>query len=288
MKRSTGCARSASLCSAAALALAAFFALFLTGCVSGGGGASAIPRLPDGPAMNLARGLYERAGSLHTLAARGGATYAEGRRRNYVKFEIVMSKPKFLFTAFDPAGRPAFRLAFDGEEIFGLNYGSREYIRGLGNVEQFGAFLPLDISPEQLLAIVSGGQIQPAAAGAGDFDGRATELLVRPVAEPDDEEHLWRVKVLGELAQDPQKAVLESAAYGPARKPLMTFRYNAVKPVPREDLGGRPEPFPHSIEAEWLEKSLRLSYDEVRLGLALSDDLFSLERPQGFQLIQLP
>lgn len=287
MKKSNSCARNANLHSPGLLiALALFLAGLLSGCVSSQTALQA-PRTADGPAMNLARGLYERADSLQSLAARGGATYTEGQRRNYVKFEIVMMKPKFRFTAFDPAGRPAFRLAFDGQEIYGLMYGSREYISGPGNVEKFGAFLPLDISPEQLLGIISGGQVQPAAA-AGDFDGRSTELLVEPVDMPNDEDHLWRVKVLGELSQDPRDAILETAAYGPARKPLISFRYSAVKPVPREDVGGRPEPFPHFIEAEWLgRKSLRLTYDEVRLGLPVTDDLFKLERPEGFELIHL-
>lgn len=283
MKKSIACAKKNKF---AWLRLLAALPLMVTlaGCVSGG--RRVIPETTaDGPAMRLAQGLYERADSLQTLAARGGATYTEGRRRNYVKFEMVMSKPKFRFTAFDPAGRPAFTLAFDGREIYGLNYGSREYISGVGNVEKFGAFLPLDISPEQLLGIVSGGQLRPAAAGAWEFDGQATELAVVPA---DDEDQLWRVKVLGEVSQDPRNAVLESAAYGPALKPLMSFRYSAVKPVPREDMGGRPEPFPHFIEAQWAdEKSLRLSYDEIRLGLPVTDDLFTLIRPEGFELIQL-
>jgi hypothetical protein len=272
------------------LTVLAMLALLLAGCVAGGG-TNVIPRTADGPAMKLAMGLYERSNSLQTLAARGGAMYSEGNQRNYVKFEMVMKKPKFRFTAFDPAGRPAFRLAFDGAEIYGIMFGSREYIAGYGPVETLGRFLPLDIAPEQLLGMMSGSLwlYPPVAAGAGEFDGRATELLVA-LSDMDSEDELSRVKILGNIDQNPQNAVLESAAYGPARKPLGTVRYNAVKSVPREDLSGLAEPFPHSIEARWddrEQKSLRVTYNEVRLGLSVADDLFKLERPEGFELIQL-
>lgn len=286
MKRSTGCNKGLWLLSFLCLPLVA-----LAGCASGG--KETVLRTPNGPAMALASALYERGASLETLAARGGATYSEGQQRHYFKFEALLKKPgQLLFTALDPAGRPAFRLASDGQTLRGIVYGSNQYFSGPATAENFGRFLPLGLSPEELTTLLTGSLVRPVAAGAGNFDGRATELLVVPSGGTDDESQLWRLKVSGEVNQNPQTAALESAAFGPARRPQMALKYANIKNVTREDLGGRLEPFPHSIEAQWggvsgKPKNLRVTYNEIRLGLPLDEDLFSIPRPENFQLIEL-
>ncbi|UQZ88482.1 hypothetical protein C4J81_04390 [Deltaproteobacteria bacterium Smac51] len=273
-----------------ALFLSAVF--ILTGCVSSGGGsrAESVLRQPDGPAMNLASGLYERGQSLTTLAARGGATYTSGNKRHYFKFEIAAMKPdRVLLTAFDPVGRPAFRLATDGLNMTGVMYGSNQYVSGPATAENFSRFIPLGIEPDQLVALMTGAQVRPAAAGATELGG-STELLVVPYGAEDDGRSLWRIKVAGGVNQDPFSAVVESAAFGPARRPEIAIRYGAVKNVSREDLGGRQEPFPHSVEVQWTEsgqKALRVTYEEVRLGVPVGGDLFSLSRPNNFELVNL-
>lgn len=271
-------------------------ALLLHGCLLTGGGGSSrrsaeILRSPDGPAMAMAAGLYQRGESLRTLAVRGGVSYSVGSRRHYFKFEAAAMKPgRILFTAFDPAGRPAFRLASDGELITGIIYGERQFAIGPATAENFEKILPLSIAPDQLIALMSGSQVRPAAAGARQ-SGSSTELVIQPAGGPADDDRLWRVRLDGGLDQNPATAVVQSADFGPARRPEVSIRYLSVKDVPREDLGGRPEPFPHSVEVDWTDpkrQSLRITYDEVRLGLDLPDAVFTLQRPDGFQLIQLP
>jgi outer membrane lipoprotein-sorting protein len=193
----------------------------LAGCVSGGGKSG--PRPP----------LYTQAENLQSLAARGGVSYSDGQNRRYFKFELAAQKPdKILFTALDPAGLPAFRLASDGREISGILYGAREFFIGPASAENFARFLPLGLGPEPLLQLISGGRPN------GEFK-------------------------------------------------TLAIRYNALKPVAREDLNGAPENFPHSIEAEWADKNLRVTYSEIRLGLPVDDALFSLEQPRGFEFIEL-
>lgn len=266
--------------------------IFLPGCLltGGGGSSSDVLRSPDGPAMAMAAGLYQRGESLRTMAARGGVSYTTGSKRHYFKFEVVAMKPgRLMFTALDPAGRPAFRLASDGELITCIVYGEKQYAIGPATAENFERFLPLGITPDQLIALMSGSQVRPMTAGAKQ-SGANTELIVQPAGRPADDRHLWRLRLAGGLEQDPAATVVQAATFGPARQPELSIKYLSVKDVAREDLGGRQEPFPHSVEVDWTDQkkqSLRVTYDEVRLGLELPDTAFSLQRPDGFELIQL-
>ncbi len=264
-----------------------FGLFFLPGCLTGGS-SGAVLRSPDGPAMLMAAGLYQRGESLRSLAARGGAGYTSGSARHYFKFELAALKPgRILFTALDPAGRPAFKLASDGETITCLIYGDRQYAVGPATAENFSRFLPLGLDPDQLVALMSGAQVRPVSAGAR-VSGESTELVVQPEGGGDD--RLWRLTLAGGLEQDPAGAVIRSATFGPPRRPELSIRYLSVIQVPREDLDNRLEPFPRSVEADWTEgkdQSLRVTYDEVRLGLELPESMFSLRRPDGFELIEM-
>jgi hypothetical protein len=241
--------------------------------------------------MTLASGLYQRGADLATMAARGGASYTADNQRHYFRFEAVAMKPgRLLFTAFDPAGRPAFRLASDGDTFTGILYGARQYAVGPATAENFGRFIPLGVSPDQLIALMSGAQVRPGAAGARE-SGDATELTVVPAGQSSESARLWRIRLAGPVGQDPARAAVQSASFGSARNPVISIKYMSVQNVPREDQGGRPEPFPHSVDVEWTEKgslALHVSYDEVRLGLPLDQKLFSLPRPDGFELVPLP
>jgi|GEM_PF-1736216 len=276
----------------AALNLAAI--LLLTGCLGGSGSSlsGATTRSPEGPAMDLASGLYQRGESLRTLAVRGGADYNIGQKRHFFKFEALAIKPGYLlFTALDPAGRPAFRLASDGRELTGIFYGARQFVTGPATAANFSRFIPLGLTPDQLIALISGSQVRPASAGARETSS-GTELIIAPAGRPENDNQLWRLKLTGSLDQDPATAVVQSAAFGSPRKPEISISYLSVKNVLREDLSSRSEPFPHSVEAAWTgpdrqSQSLRVTYNEVRLGLSLNESSFVLERPDGFELLRL-
>ena len=257
------------------------------GCAAGHRG-DPTPRTSEGPAMDLARELYLRGESLRALAVRGSISHEVGGRRQFFRFEALALKPdRLLFTAFDPAGRPAFRLAAADGRLDGLIYGARRHFTGPATAENLARFLPLDLTLEQLLALLSGATVRPEAAGARAL-GDNTELIIVP-AEADEKE-TWRLRLAGGLEQDPRQAVILAAARGPAGRPNLSLRYPAVRNLPREDIPGALEPFPASVEAQWPreKQSLRLAYDEISLGLELDRGLFVLTPPADFETAPLP
>ncbi|MDR2724951.1 MAG: hypothetical protein LBC90_02565 [Candidatus Adiutrix sp.] len=258
----------------------------LAGCA---GHLEVAPRSAEGPAMDLARGLYQRSESLRTLAARGAVSHEDGRRRTFFRFEVLILKPdRLLFTAFDPAGRPAFRLASAEGRLTGLFYGARQYFTGAATDENFARLLPIKMAQEQLVALLCGSTVRPAAAGARAVGERNTELIITPAETSEGESDVWRLKLSGGLDQDPERAVILTAARGPARRPDLTLRYLTVQDVPRENEPGLMMPFPTSMEAEWAKQFLRLTYDEVSLGPKLDPGLFTLAPPEGFEVVSLP
>ncbi len=269
--------------------------LFLAaGCQTGPWGSvkSFSPRTPEGQAMKLAAGLYQRGASLNTLAARGGVNFIADGRRNFFHFEALVLKPgRLVFTALNPTGNPAFRLASDGTQLTGIIYGARQYITGPATTENFGRFIPLGLSPNQLIAIMSGSQVRPASASYQPL-GENTELIIVPAETLDNDKNVWRLRLTGGLTQDPLKAVIVTAVHGETLNPDITIRYLSVRELPREDEGGRLEPFPQAVEVGWnlnqQKRNLRITYDDVRLGLTLEPATFTLDKPAGFKLIQLP
>ena len=258
----------------------------LTGCA--GQLAEVAPRSAEGPAMDLARGLYFRSESLQTMAARGAVSHESGRRRTFFRFEVLVLKPdRLLFTAFGPAGQPAFRLAAADGRLHGLLYGARQYFTGPATAENFARILRLNLNLDQLVALLSGSTARPAAAGARAV-GDNTELILVPAESPDDERKLWRLKLGGDLDQNPEQAVILTAARGPANRPDLSIRYPAVQNLPREDKPGILTPFPTSVEAQWAKQFLRLTYEEVNLGPKLDPSLFVLTPPEGFEMVFLP
>lgn len=284
-----------------ALIVGAMFAL--TACVKPG--PSGQPRGDQGQATDaaenakaaaaLAKGLYERGSGLKSFAAQGRINYYRGKQRHFFRFEFVSQKPgSMLLTAFDPAGRPAFKMLIYQNELTGVLYQSGEYVKGPATAENLALFIPVALDPEDLLRLMTGSQVEAASAEGREktVSGQVvSELAVSPVQGDGGVEHIWRLKVQGPLGQDPLMAKVSSAAYGPIMKPAMSVNYEQIKEAQREDQNGRTEPFPYKIMARWQtgsgEETMELSYDEVRLGADIPKTLFSVPRPAEFKLIQL-
>ena len=260
------------------------------GCATTGPRGDLAPRSPEGPAMDLAQGLFLRGESLQTMAVRGSVSHEARGHRKFFRFEALFLKPdRLLFTAFDPAGRPAFRLAAALGQLNGLVYGTKQYFTGPATAENLARFLPLDLTLEQLAALLSGSVVRPGAAGARAL-AENTELILVPAEIPEDENEIWRLRVAGGLDQDPRRAVILSAARGPAGRPNLKLRYPTVRDLPRADDHEALEPFPASVEAEWVQDKqfLRLTYDQVSLGQKLDPDLFLITPPVDFETVLLP
>jgi len=274
--------------SLARLAVIIVLAVELTAC--GGSRVNLASRAPEGPAMDLAYELYLRGVNLRSLAARGQVSHESGGRRAFFRFEVLILKPdQLFFTAFDPLGRPAFRLVTGEGRLSGLIYGARQYFTGPATTENFNRFLPLNLPPDQLVALLCGSIARPVTAGSRTVGGN-TELIIAPAETQEDENALWRLRLAGDLEQDPSRIVILAAAHGPAGRPNLNLRYAKIQDLPLEDEPGVLMPFPTSVEAEWSKKKqfLRLTYDEVKLGPKLDPGLFVLTPPDDFEVVPLP
>ncbi|MDR2612479.1 MAG: hypothetical protein LBG06_06520 [Deltaproteobacteria bacterium] len=272
-----------------ALALAAILAL--PGCARTAG----VP--PDrAPAENLraeglARAVWAEGEDLRTFAVRGDANYLSGNGRRFFRFELVCERPgSLLFTARDPFGQPAFRLAVADGYLRAADYLGRAYYAGEARGGALELLLPLPLEAEGLLAALSGSlPFEP---------GRAEALAPLPTGEG---EALFlaypaagggaplRVSVSGAAPWDSASwKTLRSVSRGSARDPDFQARYGRWEPAPRDDRGGALRLFPRTVAASWRHgggtHGLELSYREVSLGFTPPESVFVLERPEGFSL----
>ncbi|MGL4209500.1 MAG: hypothetical protein ACRCTY_08955, partial [Candidatus Adiutrix sp.] len=136
--------------------------------------------------------------------------------------------------------------------------------------------------------LLTGAPPAPQMARAQKMGSR-TELTVVPIGASNDGRIAWRLRFLGTLNSDPQTIKIDSATFGPPRNPELQIKYFAIKPVIREDLEGVLEMFPHSLDISWQLslRTLKVKYDEVRLGPPLNLNLLTLSQPAGFELLTL-
>jgi hypothetical protein len=66
----------------------------------------------------------------------------------------------------------------------------------------------------------------------------------------------------------------------------LEVKFSSLVPHPRDDLEGGTTPFPESVSLLWkengAERRLELRHKEIRLGFAIPENFFVLERPEGF------
>ncbi|MDR1037143.1 MAG: DUF4292 domain-containing protein [Deltaproteobacteria bacterium] len=238
-------------------------------------------------ATDLAQALWADAEDLPTFAMRGDATYRSDNSSNFFRFELVCQRPgSFLFTAFDPFGSPVFRIATAGGKLSAIDYSGKAFYSGSVSGEALGLILPLPLSPEELLAVLSGSlPFRPALAeaeaqfpeGVGD-----AVMLLRPEAGV----QAVRVQVVGDAPwTDAAGKMIRRVSTGTANSPDFQVTYGSWENYPRDDRGGAQRLFPRSVSAAWRQSgdhSLDVTYREVSLGFVPPAGVFGLERPSGY------
>ena len=271
--------------------------IFLSACPVQVSGPEADPTKPMASSLPLAQGLYQRGESLKSFAARGRVNYYKDKQRHFFRFEFISkTADKMLFTAFDPAGRPAFKMLIKDGQLSGVIYHDRKFVQGPATRENLNIFIPVNLPPQDLLALMTGAQVKPEAA-SGRIKGADSELIVKPDQEQSaygqnqEQDAVWKISLKGSLEQNPQMAVIKKAEFGqPRRQPQISLNYEQVENMSREDLPGQPlEPFPKKVSAQWQKgENLEINYEELRLGGQFGNEAFSLSPPAGFEVIVLP
>ncbi|MDR2421914.1 MAG: DUF4292 domain-containing protein [Deltaproteobacteria bacterium] len=243
------------------------------------------PPLAEGPAFELAERLYLVGQEPPAVAARGAADYlAPNGGRHHFEFESFVQKPDvFSFLLLGPAGSPAFRVLMVGDSAYALDYGQKTYLTGTRD-ELNRARLPLPMSPEELLALLSGALAEPPAKASaqrlGTTQAPKSELLVWSASEGDP----MRLTLDG--APGAEKApVLRRLSALTRSGELLTVAYDDIRGVDRRDQASSLA-FPHKITAVVgggrAKRSLSIRYAEVVLGAVLPRESFRLDPPPGF------
>lgn len=262
-------------------------ALLAAGCLSSGP-AGRKNMLESSQALEMARRIYAEGQRVKTLAAKGSFRYQEKNRQHFVRFDLAAKRPnQLLFTAYDPAGRPALRLFVDGETLTAIDYLSREVISGRATSRNLMAFLPLGLNPDQMIIALAGGQPldQPVKASSGDLGRQpsSTPLALDVWSPGDTDDDHWRYR----LADGREPEVI-SAQYGPRRKPHLAFQYQNYKTVFQ---GPGARKFPHLITLRAgqgdASREITIRYDQVALDEDLSATLFSPPMVEGFKRVDL-
>jgi hypothetical protein len=266
---------------AAALALAA-------GCTAGRIDPTRVPA-ENLKAEDLATALWEDGEDLRTFAMRGEATYRSGNSSSFFRFELVCERPaSFLFTAFDPFGSPAFRIASSEGRLTAADYPGKAFFTGSTRDGALGLLVPVPLEPPELLAALSGSLPFPPVRAEAAAPLPESEGTVVFLAYPSGGGIPLRVQLRGAPPWNSASGkTLQTVSRGPANSPELTVRYGPFRENARDDRGGALRSFPHSLSAAWRQggnRALDISYTEVSLGFAVPPGIFGLERPAGFSL----
>ncbi|MDR1081128.1 MAG: hypothetical protein LBQ79_09280 [Deltaproteobacteria bacterium] len=273
---------------APAPALSLLLVLLLAGCAARGVDPDRAPS-ENLKAEHLAAALWADGEDLKTFAMRGDATYRSGGSSNFFRFELVCERPgSFLFTAFDPFGSPAFRIASSGGSMTAVDYGGKAFYAGSVSGGALGILVPLPLSPEELLAALSGSlPFRPSRAEAAalfpDGDGDAVLL-----AYPPGSGRPLRVQVSGGPPWESASAkTVRRVSLGPANAPDFQVSYGSWEAQPRDDRGGAARLFPRSLRAAWRsggDHSLEVGYREGSRGFTSPAGVGGSVRPDGYSL----
>ncbi|MDR1658386.1 MAG: DUF4292 domain-containing protein [Deltaproteobacteria bacterium] len=244
------------------------------------------PLSSDGPAMELARSLYQQGQELTSFAARGSVNYIDGNQRHFFRFEFILSRPGGLsFTVLDPLGRPALRVVSDWSRFYALDYLELLATVGLATDENLRAVIPINLEIDDLLAVMTNAlMVNPVAAAADRFKGGSIGVL-RVAADRPQPGSVWLVS-LDNLSSGPviSSCELKKMAGGDDFR----VRYNRFTSLAVESQPPGSKDFPMSIEATvGRETTFEIRFDDVRLGPSLPAELFIFQVPGGFAVQEI-
>jgi hypothetical protein len=230
------------------------------------------PALPE-PAA-LLKSLEENGRRVQRFAAQGRWSYEGPRGNQNASFSLAAAPPDRLrLLAVDPFGRPALTVVARAGTIRLLSHKETRLYVGPTDLCLKKCFLPLGLSLAELMGLLAGGcPVWPfqEAQVSPDPAGRITLALLGSRACTGQD---CREEILLDAEQRLPRQVRLLAADGRVLREVVFADYR--------DAGGFEAPYEISFTDETEQVSLKVSYDEVRINLPLSETLFSLEVPPG-------
>jgi outer membrane lipoprotein-sorting protein len=238
--------------------------------------------------MDLARALYAQGQRLSTFAARGEIDYTDTNAKRFFRFEVLARRPgSFIFTIFDPFGSPAFKVISDGTSFSSLDYGSAVCTVGLATSENLGRVLPINLTAGDLMSLLTASLIpEPVLAARDSPDTPVRTLSIQSGGSGNDWLNaLWQVNLShGEGSTQVAGFQLRTSS---GSIPQFNASYGQFNSVQMENTQNLTSYFPYLIDVSFGQSSsqtkrLVIHYNEVRLGVSLSEEIFSTQVPSGF------
>ncbi|MDR1487853.1 MAG: DUF4292 domain-containing protein [Deltaproteobacteria bacterium] len=240
----------------------------------------------EGPAMDLAKALYDQGQRISTFAARGEINYIADDARRYFRFEILTRRPgSFIFTIFDPFGQVAFKVISDGTNFSSLNYGALTCTVGSASSDNLGRVLPINLKAGDLISLLTGSLIAaPIAAARDNAAPPINSLTVQ--SSGNWPQSLWRLALSHDLGSTQIASFSVSDPSG--FNTTLDGKYGNFSDVPLENKPGLNSYFPHNVDVRFAQnRTLSIRYSEVRLGVPLSEEIFAVQVPSGFTRIDI-
>ena len=230
------------------------------------------PPLP-GPDLLLKK-LEENSRRTQRFAAQGRWSYEGPRGNQNASFSLAAAFPdRIRLLAVDPFGRPALTVVAQNGTVRLLS--QREARLYVGPTDRClrKCFLPLGLDLSELMGLLSG--------GCPVWPYRQAEVSRDPSG-------LIRLALLGSTACPgaacQEEILMDAEKWLPRQVRLLAADGRVLKEVVFADYreaGGFEAPYEIAFSDLAEEVSLKVRYEEVRINLPLSDQLFTLEAPPG-------
>lgn len=241
---------------------------------------------PPGPPLEprvLLAGLEERRDSLQTLSLSGrGSLTAKGRTLRG-SFTIYAARPGSLrLETYGPFGIPVLFVVAQGGQVKAVNFLERRYFFGPASAPKMAAFLPLNLSAAELIALLSAAPLpeEPTVVRAV-APNQAPRLQMAAKTGGD-------ALVLLEGERGPVRllfdgeARLAAASWGEGPQELVAL-YSDWRPCE----GAAAFPFDLDFSLPSRGRALSLEASEVRLNEPAPPEAFELAPPEGFKIIEV-
>jgi hypothetical protein len=185
-------------------------------------------------------------------------------------------------------GQPAYRIFSDKEVLKALDYRQRIYYQGAAIEHPLETFLPISISSEDFLSLLSGLiPSEPESARPQSQMNESAKVLTLVYSTKDPKTPgPWRMQLKGPGFSPSDNPELMSLARGPRNNPDFLVIYDKWGKHLKEDTSSMVD-FPEIFRATWRGRTpleIRAAYNEIRLGFTMPPNVMELIQPSGFEM----